>query len=286
MFEQKKVKDLVLYSLVADSYSLGVHWVYDEKQLAQASINWEILNAPLAVWHKGKGAGEFTHFGDQVCWLYEFLKDKDNFDENEYMYFWYEKMKTYDGYIDSASKNTIQNIVNGISPSGSSSTDLSIVGRIAPLLKVSNSKKEFLENVEKFVRVTHNSAKAVTCANFFAKLLLLSLDGKDIEQSIISLKDEFDSSIQNMISKAVESKDKDTYETIRHFGPACDIDEGFGGVIHLLCKFKNLKDMLICNAKAGGDTSSRAMIATIIFMADKPISQIPKNWLGIKTKID
>ena len=29
----KKVKDLVLSSLVADAYSLGAHWIYDEKQL-------------------------------------------------------------------------------------------------------------------------------------------------------------------------------------------------------------------------------------------------------------
>jgi ADP-ribosylglycohydrolase len=285
MFEQKKVKELVLFSLVADSYSLGTHWVYDEKQLANANVNWENLNAPLAIWHKGKVAGEFTHYGDQTYWLYEFLKDKDIFDVKDYMFYWYENMKTYNGYIDGASKNTMQNIANGIIPSGSSSTDLSIVGRIAPLLKVSNTKEEFLENVDKLVKVTHNSLKAVTCARFFAKLLLLVLDGKDIEQSIVSLKDEFDSSVQKIIDKAIASKEKGTYETIRDFGPACDIDEGFGGVIHLLCKYKNLKDMLICNSKAGGDTSSRAMIATLIFMANKPISQIPQNWLAIKVII-
>lgn len=285
MFEQKKVKDLVLYSLVADSYSLGTHWVYDEKQLSKTNIIWENLNAPLSVWHKGKGAGEFTHYGDQTFWLYDFLKDKDIFDENKYMFFWYENMKTYNGYVDGSSRNTIQNIVNGLTPSGSNSSDLSIVGRIAPLLKVSKTKQEFLENVEKFVRVTHNSAKAVVCSRFFAKLLLLSLEGKDIEQSILSLKDEFDTSIQHTIEKAIASKDNDTYETIRHFGPACDIDEGFGGVIHLLCKYNNLKNMLICNSKAGGDTSSRAMIATIIFMANKPMSQIPQNWLAIKEVI-
>jgi ADP-ribosylglycohydrolase len=285
MFEQKKVKELVLFSLVADSYSLGTHWVYDEKQLANANVNWENLNAPLAIWHKGKVAGEFTHYGDQTYWLYDFLKDKDIFDVKDYMFYWYENMKTYNGYIDGASKNTMQNIANGIIPSGSSSTDLSIVGRIAPLLKVSNTKEEFLENVDKLVKVTHNSLKAVTCARFFAKLLLLVLDGKDIEQSIVSLKDEFDSSVQKIIDKAIASKEKGTYETIRDFGPACDIDEGFGGVIHLLCKYKNLKDMLICNSKAGGDTSSRAMIATLIFMANKPISQIPQNWLAIKVII-
>lgn len=34
MFDEKKVKDLVLTSLVADAYSLGAHWIYDEQQLS------------------------------------------------------------------------------------------------------------------------------------------------------------------------------------------------------------------------------------------------------------
>lgn len=286
MFERKKEKELLLASLVADSYSLGTHWVYDEKSLSTLNINWNILNSPLALWHKGKVAGEFTHYGDQTYWLYEYLEDKDSFDDKQFEMYWYEKMKTYQGYIDSATKQSIQNIVNGVYPSGSQSTDLSIVGRIAPLLKVSKNKNEFIENVEKFIKITHNSSKALICGNFFAKLLLMVLNGKDIEESIIFLKDELDSSFQKMIERAIASKDKNTFETIRTFGPACDIDEGFSGVIHLLCKYKNFKDMLVNNAKAGGDTSSRAMIASIIFLANSNISVIPQEWLGINLRFN
>ncbi len=83
------------------------------------------------------------------------------------------------------------------------------------------------------------------------------------------------------------SKNNDTFETIRGFGPACDISGGFEGVIHLLCKYDNLRDMLVCNAKAGGDSSARGMIATIIFMAqeNKNANQIPSAWLNIKATI-
>lgn len=285
MFDQNKIKDLILVSLVADSYSLGSHWVYDEKQLSKNIINWEVLNPPLAIWHKGKSAGEFTHYGDQTLWLYEYIKDKNSFDDKDYTKYWYEKMKTYDGYLDSSSKQSIQNIANGIYPTGSHSTDLSIVGRIAPLLLVSKDRDDFLTNVDKLVKLTHNSVKAITCAKFFAKLLLMVLDGKDIVESIEFLKDEFDSSIQKMIDRGIESKNLDTYDSIRNFGPACDIDDGFSGVIHLLCKYNNLRSMLIANAKAGGDTSSRAMIASIIFLANKPASQIPQEWLLIKAKV-
>ena len=44
--------------------------------------------------------------------------------------------------------------------------------------------------------------------------------------------------------------------------------------------------MIINNSKAGGDSSARAMIASAIFMANKEnMSEIPKEWLNINTKI-
>ena len=282
---EKKIKDLVLSSLVADSYCLGTHWIYDENQLINIDINWEELNAPMAIWHKGKSAGDFTHYGDQNYWLYEFLKDKNCFDEKEFLDFWFEKMKTYTGYIDGASRNTILNIENGVVPSGANSHDLSIVGRVVPLLKVSKTKEEFLQNVGKFVKLTHNSKEALQSADFFANLLLLVLENNEIEKSILELKNSYDSFFQEMIEKGINSKNSDTFETIRTFGPACDINSGFSGVIHLLCKYDNLKDMLVANSKAGGDTSARAMVASVIFLANKQISEIPKNWLNLKISI-
>ena len=287
MFDNKKIKELVLSSLVADAYSLGAHWIYDEKQLENLEINWNELNDACSIWHKGKLAGDFTHYGDQTLWLYEYLEGKDNFNINEYLEFWLNKINSYNGYIDSATRVTLENINDEQFPSGSSSTDLSIIGRIAPLLLVSKSKEEFLQNVEDFVRCTHNSNEAIVSSKFFASLLLEVLNGKNIEEAILFLKDSFDTKIQSYIYSGIASKTDDSFEAIRGFGPACDINGGFQGVIHLLCKYDNLKDMLICNARAGGDSSARAMIASMIFMAqdNKNISQIPASWLNIKTKI-
>lgn len=284
MFEEK-IKDLVTSALVVDSYCLGTHWVYDEQQLINNSINWNGLNAPLAIWHKGKTAGDFTHYGDQTLWLYEFLKDKDSFEQNAFKNFWFEKMQTYTGYVDGASRNTIENIKNKIEPAGSTSTDLSIVGRIAPLLKVSKTKEEFYKNVESFVTITHNSELAIQSADFFAKLLILVLEKNDIKESILKLKDDCSDHLKNMIEKALNSKDEDSFKAIRDFGPACGINDGFSGVIHLLVKYDNLKEMIISNSKAGGDTSARAMIATIVFIANHEIEQLPKEWMNINAKI-
>lgn len=287
MFDKRKVKDLVISCLVADAYSLGAHWIYDEKQLKELEVDWNKLNDAKAIWHKEKKAGDFTHYGDQTLWLYEFLEDKESFDVNEYLEFWRSKIEVYNGYIDGATRETLENINDEVSPTGSASTDLSIIGRIAPLLLVSNSKEDFLQNVQKFVTCTHNSNEAIVASKFFASLLLEVLDGKGIEESILSLKEKFDTKIQSYIYSGVASKTDDTFQTIRDFGPACDISGGFEGVIHLLCKYDNLKDLLICNARAGGDTSARAMISTMIFIAqeDKSINEIPSDWLNIKATI-
>lgn len=287
MFDEKKVKELVLTTLVADAYSLGAHWIYDEKQLEDLEINWDELNDAQAIWHKDKKRGEFTHYGDQTLWLYQFLQDKESFDLDEYILFWQKKIESYNGYIDGATRNSLENIKENKVPTGSDSTDLSIVGRITPLLLISNSKDKFLENVEKFVRATHNSSDAIVSSRFFAELLVQVLDGKKVDEAIESLKESFDNKIQTFIENALASKNSDTFHAIRGFGPACDINGGFEGVIHLLYKYDNLRDMLVCNARAGGDTSARAMIASMIFMGqkDKHINQIPKSWLNIKATI-
>ena len=283
--DEKRAKELVMVTLITDSYNLGSHWVYDQKQLQKQNIDWEQLNKPLAIWHKGKTVGEFTHYGDQIYWLYEFLEDKDSFDENDFFHFWVKKMNSYDGYIDSATKDTLKNFEDNKKPYGSNSSDLSIVGRIAPLLKVSKDSNEFLENVQKLTVLTHNSQSAKDASHFFAKLFLKVLQNDDIEKSIISLQDEFNSTIKDYIEKAFETKNAQTSEVIKDFGPACDISEGFSNVIHLLLKYDDYKQMQIANAQAGGETSARAMVAALIFMANKPISKIPRSWFNIKKTI-
>lgn len=287
MIDKKKVKELVLAVLVADSYSLGSHWIYDEKALLSLDIDWNKLNEPKALWHKNKSAGEFTHYGDQTIFLYEFLEDKKEFNAKEYTKYWFDKMQSYNGYIDSATKQTFENINQNIQPSGSNSSDLSIVSRIAPLLLVSEDKKEFLKNVEEFVKITHNSKEALNTSSFFARLLLEVLESKEIFQSTKNLESDTDSKTIEYIKAGVDSKNKNTFEAIREFGPACDIDGGVQGVIHLLSKYDSLKQMLICNAKAGGETSARAMLATLIFMAqdNKTLTEIPPSWLAIKATI-
>lgn len=287
MFDKRKAKELVLGSLIADSYCLGSHWIYDEKELKNLPTNWEELNNACSIWHKGKKAGEFTHYGDQLYFLYQYVIENDNFDLEQYIHFWKEKMEKYDGYIDGATRNTLENLnKNKEIPCGSESTDIAVIGRIAPLLLISKTKNQFFQNVEKFVRATHNSQIVVEGAKFFAKVLVDVLDDIEMMESIKERKDEFSTTIQKYVNDGLSSIEDETFDAIRKFGPACGIDEAFGGVIHLLGKYTNFKEALIKNAQAGGDNSARAMIVAMFFIARYGLKVIPKNLTKIKVQID
>lgn len=264
-------------AFVADAYALGSHWIYDEEQLKNLSIDWQDLNAPMAMWHKGKEKGDFTHYGDHGKWLHEYIQQKNHFDVSEYASFWVAKMENYSGYIDGSSRETLEILNNNPqSLQGASSHDLSIIGRIAPLLFVSQSKEDFLAHTLAFVSLTHNSSLVHKAAQFFASVLFDVVQGETIMDALTHTT--IDSFLAPAYHSAMHSKGQDSFNTIRNFGPACGVEGGFEGTIHLLVSYDDFKSALMANAQAGGDSAARGMIVGMILGgAGKEIPLLWKN---------
>ncbi len=273
----KQISNSIMASLVADAYALGAHWVYDEEQLKNLPIDWGTLNDPQAMWHKGKVKGDFTHYGDQTLFLLEYMSKNEKFSKDDYYPFWEEKMSNYSGYIDGATRSALENI-------GSESNDLSICGHIAPLLIGADTKKIFLKRANEFTQMTHNSELAKLSTAFFAELLWDSLENKDIKGNIKLLKNRYPD-LLTWIDAGVNSKDADTFTTIRDFGPACGIDGGFAGVIHLLSLEDNFKTVMQKNVKAGGDSSARGMVVAMI-LATQDDFELPEEWMNAINTIE
>lgn len=272
---QETIENAIQAAFVADAYCLGAHWIYDEAKLKTLDVNWDELNAPHAMWHKGKEKGDFTHYGDHGKWLYEYVKNNEHFDIKMYGGLWADNMQDYKGYIDSSSRKTLEVLKENIlSDTGSASHELSIIGRISPLLLVSSSKEEFLSYVHAFIAFTHNSPIVLKAGELFASILYEVAEGKSIQDALTSV--EADPSLQNAFAAAMASKGQDTFTTIRNFGPACGVEGGFEGVIHLLSTYGDYKEAMIENANAGGDSSARAMIVGMIMGAAG--AEVPTSW--------
>ena len=70
-------KAAVVGAFVADALSLGVHWVYNTGVIDKKFGRVDRYYDPLTSYHKGKRAGDFTHYGDQMLVLLESLSGAD-----------------------------------------------------------------------------------------------------------------------------------------------------------------------------------------------------------------
>ena len=120
----------------ADALSLGSHWVYNTRVIDKKFGRPDSFEAPLTSHHKGKGAGDFTHYGDQTLLLLETLSGMPRFDLQGWADGWKRFFDTYGGYFDSATKTTLGRMGagEGAETCGSDSDDLAGAARIAPLI--------------------------------------------------------------------------------------------------------------------------------------------------------
>ena len=83
------------------------------------------------------------------------------------------------------------------------------------------------------------------------------------------------------IEAGISSVEKDTRQAILEFGQICEIEAAFPAVIHLISKYEdNLKEGLIENVMAGGDSAGRGLALGMILGAHLGIEAIPPRWLA------
>jgi ADP-ribosylglycohydrolase len=121
-------------SLAADALGLGPHWIYNQTKVARLyPEGLSSFDDPHSQYHPNRTAGQFTHYGDQALTLLRSLAFRRGWSESSWREDWRAMWQHYDGYLDSATTETLANHDAGeIAPSPSN--DLAGASRIAPLL--------------------------------------------------------------------------------------------------------------------------------------------------------
>ncbi len=277
-------------AFVADALSLGAHWVYDVNEIKEQFPEYETYHDPITEYHAGKSAGDITHYGDQTTWLLESIALEKGFSLSSFSSRWAEYMSSYQGYVDSASKTTLEQLNAGKSPleAGSSSQELSVVGRIAPLALLYSDKQKELEDAAVLqTQMTHNSKSAIDVTRFFAQLLYLVFQGYSPKNSLLAMLNAADDPVvEDWIKVAFASVEHDTVEAIASFGQSCNVKGGCPGALHLILKYENdYEEAMKQNVYAGGDSAARGMVAGMILGAYNKLENIPQNWIdALNTK--
>ena len=110
-----------------------------------------------------------TILGDENCELITFILYLRSSHEQSWQVFF----KSYDGYFDGATKDSLNNLAAGkdITETGSGSDDLAGAARIAPLVYCyRNDERKLIESVRSQTAFTHNNQQVVDSAELFARV--------------------------------------------------------------------------------------------------------------------
>jgi ADP-ribosylglycohydrolase len=279
-------KAMVLGSFLADSLSLGAHWIYDVKSIKKQFGRVETLLKPFPdSYHPTKDKGEMTHYGDQAMVLLNSVAAKRRFDLEDFSSRWQALFRDYQGYFDQATKATLKNFASGKTAreAGSPSSDLAGAARIAPLVFLFRDDLDGLAKAAAAqTRITHNNPLVIGSAEFFARVCWKVLHGTPPTTALSRVVAErFKASpLSEWVKKGMESRAEESVSAVAGFGQSCHVDEAFPATVHLISKYENdFKEALIQCVMSGGDSAARGMIVGMILGAHGGEKCLPQEWL-------
>lgn len=288
---RKKADAMVMAAFMGDSLALGVHWFYDAERIRKDFGRVDALLKPGSrSHHPTKDRGDFTHYGDQMLVLLQSVAAVKGFELKDFSSRWRRLFKGYEGYVDKATKGTLEGYGAGKGPeaAGSSSTDLAGAARIAPIVRVYVDRIDFLAEAAKAqTQMTHRDPQVVECAVFLARVCAMVLGGTSPLDAMKTVsKTHFaHSSIRDWVSAGIASTGMESTRAIGEFGQSCHATQAFPGVVHLIAKYEgDLKEALIQSVMAGGDNAARAMAVGMVLGAHLGWESIPPQWLSALKK--
>ena len=285
---QDKLKAMLLASFVGDSLAMPAHWIYDTDEIEHRFGRVEQLLAPPAQsYHAVRKMGEATHYGDQMLLLLESVAAFPGFDLEHFGRSWREMFANYDGYFDNATKTTLKNFAEGrgVKDAGSSSADLAGAARIGPLVYYyADDLERLVEACRLQTAMTHNNAMVIDAAEFFARAAHKILHGAtptSAFEALIKGPPGSGPSLKQWVEEAMAVTGEKTRDVIGTFGRSCAANGAFRSVVHITLKYQdNLREALIENVMAGGDSAARGLLIGMLLGAHCGMAAIPREWLA------
>lgn len=269
-----KRKDLIKAVFVADALSFGSHWVYSTDKL-EKEYNGLIneYRAPMAKFHKGKEAGDLSHYGEQGYALLQSISNHHSFDLKQFRDDWIEYLENNEMYMDHAMKDSLAKFKDSDTLIGAENHELGGIARSLPLfLEEDITEHDFMD----LIHLTHNAEVVDQTAEFVFNVVQEILAGKDYKEAIKANKDLNQFTADSF--EKIGTKDN-IVANADDRGQGCSTEQGFPIVLDVLWNADNLLEALTLNIMAGGDTSARAMVIAAVMAATEGLDSIPKKLL-------
>ncbi|WP_171103767.1 ADP-ribosylglycohydrolase family protein [Ruegeria sp. HKCCD7255] len=278
-------RDLVVGALVADAASLGLHWLYDQPRIAQLALGepeFRATNAkdfegvPSYFAHPLKQPGDLTQYGEQTMVLLRALAASGGrYDQAAYnaefrAHFGYGG--TYSGYIDHATRETLNALAAGEAdtPKGAEDVQMPAIAKLPALVAAGLE-----DHARQAIRTTNRSDLAEAYGAVATAMLVSAREGHSINEVVAAGLSAADPAILPRLELACAATDRSTQDVTAEFGMACDLENGLPSILHNLSTTNSYQDDIRANILAGGDSCGRAMLLGAVAGA---VYGVPQDW--------
>ncbi|MDH5479400.1 MAG: ADP-ribosylglycohydrolase family protein [Nitrosomonas sp.] len=294
----------ILGALVADSASLGLHWLYDPNRIAQINKSKGLTflspdddnytGAKGFFAHGNKQAGDSSGYGETCLLILKHIARHGQFDRVQYQTEYrghFGPGGEYIGYIDSPTRQTLLKLMP-LAPddfpqiSGADDDQFAALATV-PVITATHkgTQAELLEKIDEVVRLTNNNDIAVSAAKYTASVLFDIINGRNMTQALTDAIPQPGDKLSPLLEQALQTNSLDSITMAEQFGSACHVLEGIPIVAHIAKHASNYRDAIEANIRAGGDSCGRAIMLGAITaanaqqMGEEGLS-IPLEWMA------
>lgn len=286
---KNKKESMLLGSFLADAFVLGAHWIYDLSQIEANFGTYDKPHGPLpGSWHSGKKLGDYTHYGDQAYLLNEYLRQQPGqYNTDGFRLAWQKMMNNYQGYMDSASRQSLIAFSLGES-TGSNSDELGGAARISPVIFWIEEPATALAAALDQSRLTHNSPESLLATELFARIILSILAGNNqgLTELILQAAGDMREAGRNMdaldryLNCSSTMIGHSAAEIASEIGQSCHARHAVPVILAILKSTDDYRQAMQLNARIGGDSAARGLIIGAVLGARNGLQALPAEWLS------
>ena len=302
-----RVEGMIWGQFIGDAMCLGTHWIYNLEDLKTFYPDLKGFEEPrVGHYHAGKKPGELTHYGEAALLLLESVAEKGCLDIADYgqRFFTHFTSPNYRGYLDSATRGTIENAkldASGLPPqgfnyqAGADDDQLATATSLAPVVARYFNSPDLAQQVERVTRVRQNHSRSVAYMQVYAQILTQLLAGTDLHSAIHRVQEsaakdpEFGNELSIRFSEVFERKHLSTTEATAQLGQSCPLKNSLPSALVAVVQTPDkFAETLLRVLAAGGDNAGRAAIAGAILGAHLGCRAIPdvlRQQLAAKDRI-
>lgn len=263
--------DALRGALVADTASLGLHWLYDQDQINLVEVTGSLLfRQPEAAVYEGKRgsfvhvarrSGEMSHYGESARIVGELALGEGYSISSHQKAFMasFGPCGSFAGYADKPTKHLVARlIVEGDdinTPSGMDDDQMPGVCVVPGLFAAGAS----VEQTKEAVKVISTNDDVQQSAEAVYSVLSQLSSGVELKQALAVAADKVNGDLKASMQEALS---KDVYEpqpTAQHFGLACYVRHSMPLSWYLLNHATDYTAVITDNIRCGGDCCGRSM---------------------------